>query len=55
VRNGDGVGMGVIEAEIGVGDSTLTLIDLSFAILWRKRNYIPESPLRCQIFSGFGT
>ena len=47
-----------MEAEIGVGDSTLTLIDLSFAILWGKRNlkfYILGSPLRCQIFLGFGT
>ena len=44
--------------EIGVGDSILTLIDLSFAILWRKRElkfYIPGSPLRSQKFLGFGT
>jgi hypothetical protein len=49
--------MGLMEAEIGVGDSTFTLIDLSFAVLW-KRNlkfHIPGSPLGCQIFLGFGT
>ena len=45
------------EAEIGVGDSTLTLNDMSFAILCRKINlkfYVPGSALRCQIFLGFG-
>lgn len=48
-------GMGVAEAEIGVGDSTLMLIDLGLAILWRKRNsklYIPGSHPRCRIFLG---
>lgn len=29
-------GIGVTEAEVDIGDSTLMLINLSFAILWRK-------------------